>query len=128
MLTAIELHYNFCGMTGEVGDVVFDRYLASEAYAVQPVIAEFRPEDSFGIGGVLSKFARVRTKSLRDVPSGVFWIDHRHLRCGETPTPTLPRKRERGFDQSCGKRIRFPETKIVYPKRSLFPLPLAGEG
>src|SRR5258708_21891214 len=109
MLTAVELDHQFCCMTGEVGDVVLDRYLAPEAYAVQPVIAQFRPEDSFGVGGVLSEFARVRTELLRDVPGGGSRINHRHLQCGETPTPTLPRKRERGFDLSRGwnDRIRI---------------------
>src|SRR6266702_3259930 len=121
MLAAVELDHQFCGMTGEVGDVVFDRHLAPEAYAVQPVIAEFRPEDSLSVGGILSEFARVRAEFLRDVPSGVFWIDHRHLRCGETPTPTLPRRRERGLNQSCGKRVRIPETKAARPKHGPFP-------
>src|SRR6266568_1550339 len=126
MLAAVELDHQFCGMTGEVGDVVFDRHLAPEAYAVQPVIAEFRPEDSLSVGGILSEFARVRAEFLRDVPSGVFWIDHRHLRCGKTPTPTLPRKRERGFNLSLGSRVRIHVSKVSRPELHPFPLPLAG--
>src|SRR5882672_1182803 len=98
MLPAIEFDHQFCCMTGEVDDVVFDRYLAAEADAVQPVIAELRPEDSFSVGGVLSEFARVGTEFRRYFPCGVFWINHRNLRCRETPTPALPRKRERESD------------------------------
>jgi hypothetical protein len=59
MLSAIELDHQLCGMTHEVGDVVFDWYLAPEASAVQPVIAQLRPENSFSVGGFLSELARV---------------------------------------------------------------------
>ena len=45
------------------------------------------------------------------------------------PTLTLPRKREREFDLSCGWSDRiFVVMKPSSLKRSLFPLPLAGEG
>ena len=59
MLSAVELDHQLCGMTHEVGDVVFDWYLAPEASAVQPVIAQLRPENSFSVGGFLSELARV---------------------------------------------------------------------
>jgi hypothetical protein len=58
MLSTFEFDDQLCCVTCKVGDVIFDRDLASETYAVQPVIAEFGPEDSFSVSGVSSEFAR----------------------------------------------------------------------
>src|SRR4051812_48186720 len=102
MLAAVEFDYNFCCVTREVGDVVLDRYLAPKADAVQPVIPEFRPEDALSVGGVLPEFARVPAQSRRYGPRRIFLVVHGHLRCRETPTPALPRKRERESDLSRG--------------------------
>jgi hypothetical protein len=56
----------------------------------------------------------------------MFGINHWQPHCEETPTPTLPRKRERGFYLSrCESlRIHLRTDGALYP----FPLPLAGEG
>jgi len=97
MLPAIELDYELGGMTDEIGNIEFDRNLAPETGAVKPMIPQRRPEYAFGIGGVFSKRARVRAEFGGDSPGWTLLLGHRDLRCGDTPTPTLPRKRERGL-------------------------------
>src|SRR3978361_961469 len=121
MLPSIKLDHQFRSMADEVGNVVFDRDLSSEAGSAQAVVAEFRPQNSFGIGRILSEYACVRAQPGGDFPGSLFRLVHRHLRCRGTPTPTLPRKRERGRPSPNGSTAAHPET-------SLFPLPLAGEG
>jgi hypothetical protein len=59
MLSAIELDHQSGCMAHEIGDVAFDRDLAPEAGAVQPMIPRLRPEDALGIGGVFPQCARV---------------------------------------------------------------------
>src|SRR5216683_731378 len=128
MLTAIQLDHHLCGVTHEVGNIVFDGHLPPEARAIEPVIAEFRPKDSFSFSGVSSKRARIRAEPGGNFPGWAFWLGHRYLRCGETPTPTLPRKRERELYLARGRNDRTRGIKGAHPKRGPFPLPLAGEG
>ena len=49
MLTSVEFDYEFCRMADEIGNIALDRHLASKAGALQTMIAQFRPENSFSI-------------------------------------------------------------------------------
>ena len=59
MLSTIELDHQPGRMTNEIGDIVFDRDLAPETSAVEPMVSQCRPEDALGIGGVLPERPRV---------------------------------------------------------------------
>src|SRR5882672_7849536 len=100
MLSAVELNDQSGRMADEVGDVVSDRHLAPEAGAVQPVIAQLRPKNAFGVSGVFAQRAGVRAQLRRYFPGRLFVFRHRDLPCGETPTP--PRKRERESELARG--------------------------
>ena len=50
MLTTIKLDYELGCVTQKIGDKISDRYLPSKASSVQPVIAQFRPKNSLGVG------------------------------------------------------------------------------
>jgi len=76
MLPAVELDHQLGSVTHEVGDVILDRDLAPEAGAVEPMIAEFRPEDSFGVGGILSECARVGSQFVRHFPGWALLLSH----------------------------------------------------
>src|SRR5258708_29590609 len=106
MLPAIELDHQFGSMTHEVRDVIFDRDLAPEARAIQAMIAQLQPEDTLGVGGILSERACVGAQFGRDLPCWLFFV-HRDLRCRATPTPTFPRKRERGLTSPNGSTAKI---------------------
>src|SRR5258708_40107447 len=97
MLPAIELDHQFGSMTHEVRDVIFDRDLAPEARAIQALIAQLQPEDTLGVGGLLSERACVGAQFGRDLPCWLFFV-HRDLRGRAHHTPTSPRKRETGLN------------------------------
>src|SRR3984957_1360892 len=59
MLSAVQLDHQPGRMTDEIGDVVFDRNLAPETDAAEPVIPQLRPENALGIGRVLPECACV---------------------------------------------------------------------
>jgi hypothetical protein len=76
MLPSIKLDHQFRSMADEVGDVVFDRNLSSEAGSAQAVVTEFRPQNSFGIGRILSEYACVRAQPGGDFPGWFFRLVH----------------------------------------------------
>jgi hypothetical protein len=102
MLPAVEFDHEHGGVTYEIGDEILDRDLAAEAGAIQSVIAQRSPEDAFCVGGIFSESPSVRTELRGDFPGWAFFVGHRDLRCGDTPTPALPRKRERESDRLLG--------------------------
>jgi hypothetical protein len=94
MLPAIEFDYQLGGMTHEISNVGFNRYLPSEASAVQATITQRGPKQPLGLGGIFSKSVRVGAQPRNYFPYRLFRIVHGDLT--KAPTPTLPRKRERG--------------------------------
>jgi hypothetical protein len=49
VLTAVELDNEFRSVTNKVGDIIFDRDLATKASTAQAVVAQFGPKDSFDV-------------------------------------------------------------------------------
>src|SRR4051812_8785437 len=102
MLPTVEFDHELCRVTHEVGDEVLDGDLTAEAGAVQAVMAQSGPEETFRIGRVFPECPCVRAKPGRNFPGWAFFVSHCDLRCGDTPTPALPRKRERGVEPLLG--------------------------
>jgi hypothetical protein len=54
MLSTVQFDYELGCVTDEVCDVAFNGDLTAETCAIQAMVAEFRPKDSFGIRGIPS--------------------------------------------------------------------------
>jgi hypothetical protein len=58
VLFTVELHYQFCGGTVEIGDVWTDRLLSSKAHATDVLAPQERPQLAFRLGRIRAELAR----------------------------------------------------------------------
>ena len=61
MLAGIQLDHEPSGAASEIGNVRADRQLPDEAQA-QPIIAQLRPQPSFGVGGLAAHLSGAMTR------------------------------------------------------------------
>jgi hypothetical protein len=59
VLSAVQFNHQFSRVAQEIGNVAFNWDLTPEANSKQAMIAQFRPQDSLGVGRILSKSASV---------------------------------------------------------------------
>ena len=57
MLPTVELHDQFCGATGEIGDVWADRELENEFFALEPTATKMLPQPVLDLSAAATKFS-----------------------------------------------------------------------